>query len=166
MILAANPHYATIMKLESIKKHLESSETIQFKLPDGSLVPSHFHVTEIGKVTKNFIDCGGVVRNELVVNFQLWNANDYNHRLHPEKLIKIINLAQEKLEIGDLEIEIEYQGETIQKFGVDYDGSQFVLLTKQTDCLAKDNCGIPVEKLKVDLSSLAAKSCCDSNCCS
>jgi hypothetical protein len=34
---------------------------------------------------KNFIDCGGKVRNETVVNFQLWNANDFEHRLKPKK---------------------------------------------------------------------------------
>ena len=49
------------------------------------MVPSHFHVTEVGKITKHFIDCGGTVRNEEVVNFQLWQADDYDHRLHPEK---------------------------------------------------------------------------------
>jgi hypothetical protein len=39
-------------------------------------VPEHFHVTEVGVVTKDFIDCGGTVRHEKVANFQLWDAND------------------------------------------------------------------------------------------
>ena len=47
------------MTLAEIKSALQTLETISFKLPDGSLVPSHFHVTEVGKVTKHFIDCGG-----------------------------------------------------------------------------------------------------------
>ena len=76
------------MKLSEIKTKLNQLETIAFKLPNGTLVPNHFHVTEVGKVTKNFIDCGGTVRHEEVVNFQLWNANDYDHRLHPEKTLK------------------------------------------------------------------------------
>jgi len=142
------------MKLANFKSQLEQLDTLSFRLPDGSLVPSHFHVTEIGKVSKHFIDCGGVLRQEKVVNFQLWEANDYNHRLHPEKLINIIELADAKLNMGNLEIEVEYQGLTIQKFGLDYNGESFVLTTKQTDCLAKDNCGIPSEKLKVNLSDL------------
>ena len=74
------------MKLSEIKKELQLLETIAFKLPNGDLVPSHFHVTEVGKITKHFIDCGGVIRKEEKVNFQLWEANDYDHRLHPEKL--------------------------------------------------------------------------------
>lgn len=150
------------MKLSEIKLHLNSLQTIAFQLPDGTLVPNHFHVTEVGKVTKHFIDCGGTVRHEEVVNFQLWEANDYDHRLHPEKLLKIIELSQNKLGIDDLDIEIEYQGETIGKYGLDFDGKNFLLTTKKTDCLAKDNCGIPQEKKKVNLSQLqpAEASCC------
>ena len=142
------------MKLSEIKSHLNQLETIAFQLPNGTLVPNHFHVTEVGKVTKHFIDCGGTVRHEEVVNFQLWEANDYDHRLHPEKLLKIIELSQNKLDIGDLEIEVEYQGATIGKYGLEFDGKNFLLTTKMTDCLAKDNCGIPKEKLKVNLSQL------------
>lgn len=137
------------MKLSQVKSALNQLDKIAFRLPNGEFVPSHFHVTEVGKVTKHFIDCGGTLRKEEVVNFQLWNANDYDHRLHPEKLLKIIELSQDKLSIGDLDIEVEYQAETIGKFGLDFDGTNFLLTTKQTDCLAKDNCGIPPEKLQV-----------------
>ena len=59
------------MKLSQIKNELKSLSTIAFQLPNGELVPNHFHVTEVGKVTKHFIDCGGMVRNEEVANFQL-----------------------------------------------------------------------------------------------
>ena len=75
------------MKLSEIKKHLNQLETIEFKLPNGDLVPRHFHVTEVGKVSKTFIDCGGTLRQESLINFQLWEADDYDHRLHPEKLL-------------------------------------------------------------------------------
>lgn len=155
------------MKLSEVKSVLKNLQTIAFQLPDQSLVPNHFHVTEVGEITKRFIDCGGTVRKETVVNFQLWNANDYDHRLHPEKLLKIIELSEKTLAIDDNEIEVEYQGTTIQKFGLDFDGNQFLLTTKQTDCLAKDACGIPAEKPKVRLSEMSAQSCCSpkSGCC-
>ena len=155
------------MKLSQVKLILEELNNIAFKLPNGDLVPKHFHVTEVGKITKHFIDCGGTIRNEEVVNFQLWNANDYDHRLHPEKLLKIIKLSEKQLNIGDLEVEVEYQGETIGKFGLDFDGKDFLLTSKQTDCLAKDNCGIPTEKVKVRMSDLNDEPCCtpDGNCC-
>src|SRR5690554_474891 len=127
------------MKLSEVKTALTNLDTIAFQLPNGELVPNHFHVTEVGKITKNFIDCGGTVRNEEVINFQLWNANDYDHRLHPEKLLSIIELSEKVLELKDQEIEVEYQGQTIEKFALEFDGKNFLLATKQTDCLAPDN---------------------------
>lgn len=146
------------MKLSEIKKELKVLSTIAFRLPNGDLVPNHFHVTEVGKVTKNFIDCGGTIRNEEVVNFQLWEANDYDHRLHPEKLASIIELSEENLQIPDLEIEVEYQmKDTIGKFDLDFDGTNFLLISKLTDCLAKDKCGIPPEKLKVRIGEWKQK---------
>lgn len=148
------------MKLSEVKSALSKVETLGFQLPNGEMVPSHFHVTEVGKVTKHFIDCGGTERKEEVVNFQLWNANDYDHRLHPEKLLNIISLSEKVLGIGNLEIEVEYQGETIQKFGLDFDGTNFLLTSKQTDCLAKDNCGIPAQKPRIRLSTITSENTC------
>ena len=155
------------MKLSEIKKHLASLKTIAFQLPNGDLVPNHFHVTEVGRVTKNFIDCGGTVRNEEVANFQLWEADDYDHRLHPEKLTHIIELSEKVLNIADLDIEVEYQGATIGKYGLDFNGTNFVLTATKTDCLAKDNCGIPQEKPKMKLAQVQTQNACspESGCC-
>jgi hypothetical protein len=60
------------MKLSELKNHLTGLKNISFQLPTGKLVPTHFHVTEVGKITKSFIDCGGKVRFEEMINFQLW----------------------------------------------------------------------------------------------
>lgn len=151
------------MKLSEFKTHLKQLQSIAFELPDGSPVPGHFHITEVGKISKHFIDCGGTVRTEEVANFQLWDSYDYDHRLQPEKLLHIIELSEKILALGDLEIEVEYQGETINKYGLDFDGRNFRLTKTKTDCLAKDKCGVPVKKVKRNLSDL----CCtpDSGCC-
>lgn len=151
------------MNLSQIKDHLKSTENVNFILPNGTMVPEHFHVTEIGLIAKHFIDCGGTIRNEKVINFQLWNANDTDHRLKPQKLLNIIKLSEDKLNIPNLEIEVEYQSDTIGKYGLDFDGVNFLLKQKQTACLASDSCGIPPEKLKVSLSELKksdSKACC------
>lgn len=148
------------MRLSEVKKRLSKLNTIVFQLPHGELVPAHFHVTEVGKFTKNFIDCGGKVRKEEVTNFQLWESVDYDHRLHPEKLIHIINLSEKILRIDDnLEIEVEYQGDTIGKYGLDFDGKHFLLTTKRTDCLAKDQCGTTQEIAKKKLSKIQTTIC-------
>ncbi len=155
------------MKLSQIKSILPSLENVTFQLEDGTFVPEHFHVTEVGQVVKNFIDCGGVIRQEKVVNFQLWNANDYEHRLKPGKLLSIIELSENKLGIEDAEIEVEYQSTTIGKYDLDFDGQHFVLKNKQTACLAEDACGIPAQKPKIQLVNLVNSGSCTpgSGCC-
>lgn len=157
------------MKLSEIKEILSTLENVEFQLENGTFVPEHFHVTEVGTVTKHFIDCGGTIRDEKVVNFQLWNADDFEHRLKPAKLLNIIKLSEEKLGIEDDEIEVEYQNSTIGKFDLEFNGKNFVLKNKTTACLAQDACGISTEKQKVNLSepSNNQTSCCtpNSGCC-
>ena len=148
------------MKLSAVKTILESAQNVAFELQNGQRVPEHFHVTEVGIITKNFIDCGGTVRNEKVANFQLWNANDLEHRLKPQKLLNIIALSEKVLGMEDLEIEVEYQAETIGKYDLDFNGEKFVLVSKQTNCLASDACGVPSEKIKVNLVDLAPQAAC------
>lgn len=144
------------MKLSEIKEVLPTLSNVEFQLENGTFVPEHFHVTEVGIVTKRFIDCGGMIRNEKSVNFQLWNADDFEHRLKPAKLLNIIRLSEEKLGIEDNEIEVEYQNSTIGKYDLDFNGKNFILKNKTTACLAQEACGIPVEKQKINLSELSS----------
>jgi len=155
------------MKLSAIKSQLEGLPQVNFILPDGNQVPAHFHVTEVGQVTKKFIDCGGTLREESKVTFQLWEDGDVDHRLAASKLLNIIGLAERLLSIPDLEVEVEYQGDTIGRYGLDFNGTDFLLTATQTDCLAKDKCGIPMEKSKIRLSSIAQGPVCtpNSGCC-
>ena len=150
------------MKLSQVKALLPTLENVAFKLENGTFVPEHFHVTEVGMVTKNFIDCGGKIRNEKSINFQLWNADDYEHRLKPTKLLNIIELSEKQLGIEDAEIEVEYQSDTIGKYALAFDGTNFILQSKTTNCLAQDKCGIPQEKQKIKLSELTntQSACC------
>lgn len=144
------------MKLSEIKEILPSLENVEFQLEHGTFVPEHFHVTEVGQIYKNFIDCGGVIRKERWINFQLWDADDYEHRLKPGKLLHIIQLSEEKLGIEDAEIEVEYQSDTIGKYDLDFNGKNFVLRNKTTACLAEDACGILSEKPKKNVSEFTA----------
>ncbi|GGF04512.1 DUF6428 family protein [Flavobacterium limi] len=144
------------MKLSDVKTILQIVETVNFQLPNGNFVPEHFHVTEVGLVTKNFIDCGGTVRKETVVNFQLWDANDLEHRLKPQKLIHIIELSEKVLGIQDFEIEVEYQDTTIGKYDLGFNGKDFLLINKKTACLAQDQCRVPAEKPKLNLTQLTS----------
>jgi hypothetical protein len=146
------------MKLSEVKQALTGMSELTFRLEDGTQVPAHFHVTEVGSVKRHFIDCGGTVRKDEAVNFQLWSANDHDHRLAATKLLNIILLSEDKLGLNDANVEVEYQTSTIGTYGLQFDGNAFILTNTQTDCLAKDNCGIPPTKEKVTLGQ-AQESC-------
>ena len=107
------------MRLSEFKRYLENVDEVIFKLPNGSIIPSHFHVTEIGVNRKKFIDCGGNIRNSEKINFQLWTADDFDHNLSAQKLLNIIDVSEKVFFLQDLEIEVEYQQSTIGIFGLD-----------------------------------------------
>lgn len=150
------------MKLSEFKANLKGMTIVSFQLPDGSTVPAHFHITEVGHIQKRFIDCGGTTRLEDRVCFQLWEAEDFDHRLQADKLMKIIELSERTLNLPDEEIEVEYQGSTIGKYQLAWNGISFELLSTTTACLAEDKCGIPPAKQKLKLVELtpSAKSTC------
>ena len=150
------------MKLSEFKKHLSNTQALRFLQQNGELVPPHFHITEVGLITKHFLDCGGDVHTEKLANIQIWVADDFNHRLEPKGLLKIIELSNKVLGNEDLEVEVEYQTETIGKYSIEMQGNNFVLIAKQTDCLAKIKCNIPQSKQILQLGELvsANESCC------
>jgi hypothetical protein len=148
------------MKVKELVEVLKTQASIGFVLPNGNTVPAHFHITEMGLVLKNYVDCGGKMRNERSATFQLWVAGDTDHRMTSQKFMGIIAIADGLYGIQDLEVQVEYQQETIGVFDLNYNGEKFILQSKQTACLAEDACGIPVSKQKVSLSQLG-----DSNQC-
>lgn len=152
------------MTLSELKTYLSEGGATSFTLPNGKRVPAHFHVTEVGESTRKFIDCGGTLRQTQTVLLQLWTSIDFHHRLEGSKLLNIIELSEKKLGIGDLEVEVEYQGEdTISRFTLAEGENGLQLVGTKTACLAEDACGIPgakqlltvVEKVKD-----SAASCC------
>ena len=155
------------MKISQIKQTLTNLEDVKIRLQNGTLVPDHFHVTEVGVVSKHFIDCGGTERMEKVANFQLWDANDFDHRLKPQKLINIIILSENRLGMEDLEIEVEYQSNTIGKYDLEFDGEYFLLVPKTTNCLALDKCGVSPAKLVSNTENVSQGSSCSpgGGCC-
>jgi hypothetical protein len=147
------------MKVKELLDLLEHqpNATISFDLPSGGKIPAHFHVTEVGKVEKSFIDCGGTFRSSKSCVLQIWTADDFEHRLSGSKLRQIMGLASPLMDLDDLPVEVEYGpdvastysiGDAISAFGTVH----FKLLGKKTDCLAKERCGVP--------DSSTTESCC------
>ena len=137
------------MNVQELVPMLEfnSDATLRFVLPSGEFMPAHFHVTEIGRVEKNFIDCGGTRRQSVACMLQTWTANDVDHRLTAGKLAKIFKLAAPLLKSADLPVEIEYGVDVAGQYILDKveaapQSLHFVLAAKHTDCLARDKCGV------------------------
>ena len=152
------------MNLSQFKLQLENLEKLDFYLENGTKVPSHFHITEIGISTKQFTDCGNTFRISKKATFQLWSSTDIDHRLNPKKVISIID-STSHLFVEDLDIEIEFQQETVGKFALNFENDKFVLMNTFTDCLAKDSCGLPVEKIKKSINELVNTCSPNSGCC-
>jgi Family of unknown function (DUF6428) len=142
------------MKISEFKAHLNNLNTVDFKLPNGTLVPLHYHITEVGRISKQFIDCGGDVHEEKYANIQIWVADDYDHRVEPRTVLNIFDLSKKVLNDEDLEIEVEYQTDTIGKYDLSFADNAFQLQAKETDCLAKIKCNIPYSKPKIRFSEL------------
>ena len=153
------------MRLSQFKTALGELDNLKFQLPNGQFVPAHFHITEVGKIERNFIDCGGVLRQENKLNLQLWVASDYDHRLKSNDVLNILKLAEKHLGISNMEVEVEYQQNTIGRFELTLDGDVFQLVNTQTNCLAPDQCGVSLEKPRDRLTSGDLSCNPNSNCC-
>jgi hypothetical protein len=121
--------------------------TMHFMLPDKAFVPSHYHITEIGRVHKDFIDCGGTVRSTTACVLQVWVANDVDHRLETTKLAKIMEVARPLLQSDDLPVDVEYEDAVVSQYPIGGaeitpGGILYYLGTKHTACLAPDRCGV------------------------
>lgn len=137
------------MTIQELKDALAGNEkkSVELVLPDGAKVPAHFHVTEVGYVRKEFIDCGGTIRVEGKALLQIWVANDVDHRVDAGKLLQILGHGEPVLPTPALPVEIEYEYPVAAQFplaSVEVDGDVVSLRfeSKHTDCLAKDVCGI------------------------
>lgn len=120
---------------------------LHLMLPDGDFVPAHFHVTEVGRVQKDFIDCGGTVRSATACVLQVWVAGDRDHRLDTTKLLGILRLAAPVLKSTDPPVEVEYEAAVVSQFPVAAAevtpaGVLLHLGPKHTACLAPDRCGV------------------------
>ena len=120
---------------------------MHWMLPDQSFVPAHYHITEVGKLQKDFIDCGGTVRSSKACLLQVWVADDTDHRLETTKLASIMEIAAPLLESDELPVEVEYEEGVISQYPiggmeVTPSGLLFYLGTKHTACLAPEKCGV------------------------
>jgi len=135
------------MRVSELTKALTTSPeaTIRFQLPNGELAPAHAHVTEVARIGKRFIDCGGTLREDAMCRLQTWVADDYDHRLTAGKLAKILEKARTILGEEDLEVDVEHDMGFVTQFPLratmlHHSEITLVLEGKHTACLAPELC--------------------------
>ena len=142
------------MKLTELKAALakHGDLPLRFLLPDGTAIPAHTHVTEVARIDKRFVDCGGTLRTDALCRLQTWVADDLHHRLKAGKLLAILGKATAVLQTDDLEVDIEHEAGWISQFPLESvearNGELVLQLTERhTACLAEDKCKTPAPGL-------------------
>jgi hypothetical protein len=160
------------MTLSELKSLLAEHPDHYFRLslPDGSAVPVSFHVTEIGRVHKTFLDCGGTLRERTACQLQVWVGEDYDHRIETRKMAGILEKGKTLLPDESVPVEIEYEDRVISQYTID--GHELVadavilrLAHKHTECLAPELCGLQMPGLRLPSISGASSCCGPSGCC-
>lgn len=158
-----------MLTLASLKSALrtDSDAALALAIPDGAPVPVRFHVTEVGHVRKRFVDCGGTRRESDVCLLQVWLGDDEDHRLAPDKLLRILDSAADLLPDESVPVEIEYENGLISQYAVASHGVSdgtltFRLEKKHTACLAPDRCVRPASPVKIHgrVSACDRPGCC------
>ncbi|HZM04498.1 MAG TPA: DUF6428 family protein [Candidatus Saccharimonadales bacterium] len=163
------------MTLVDLKTNLNKlpEANIRFRLPNGKFIPVHAHVTEVARIDKRFVDCGGTLRNDSLCRLQTWFSDDVDHRLTAGKLLKILEKANPFLASDDLEVDVEHEIDFISQFPVErveISPEEIVLhlTVRHTACLAPEKClpagSVPLttfDLLKTNFSAgQPSSSCC------
>lgn len=157
------------MTLSELKSLLAAHPDRHFRLslPDGSPVPVSFHITEVGRVNKTFLDCGGTLRETTTCQLQVWVGEDYDHRIETRKMAGILEKGKSLLPDDSVPVEIEYEDRVISQYVIEGhelldDAVILRLAHKHTECLAPELCGLP----DLRLPAIGGKtSCCASGNC-
>jgi hypothetical protein len=98
------------MTLRHLQTLLEENpnRSPRFILPNGDYIPAHAHVTEVGHVVRNFIDCGGLTGKEEKVVLQTHVGSDTDHRLRSDRFAKILQLGDRVIPSFDRDVDVEY----------------------------------------------------------
>lgn len=163
------------MKTQELLNVLKENEgkALLFEYQSGQYVEANYHITEVKNTVIHSVDCGGRADqwNETVI--QLWESpeeigkTDY---LKTDKAFSIFNRvdAIHPMDRNAL-VKFEYGNNTFHKANLEINDVEttadtliFKLFVSQTDCKAKDDCGVP----ETALATTSDEGCCSgSNCC-
>ncbi len=138
---------------------------VRFELPTGTLLSPHVHVTEVARIDKKFVDCGGTLRTDSSCRLQIYQADDTEHRITAAKLAQILAKGASSLGTTALPVDIELEAPFLSVFPViaqRLEATQviFTLGMRHTACLAEDVCFPDSLRAKATNSCTPGSGCC------
>lgn len=135
------------LSLQQLVEALNKSDgrIVRFELPTTTLLSPHVHVTEVARVDKKFVDCGGTLRTESSCRLQIYQADDTEHRITAAKFAQVLAKGAGVLNSLSLPVEIEVEAPYLSVFPIvasRLDEKQVILSLgmRHTACLAEDVC--------------------------
>jgi hypothetical protein len=139
------PVYRSLMTLHDLQNALEENPNRfpRFVLPDGDHIPPHAHVTEVGHVVRNFIDCGGLTGRDEKIVVQTHVGDDNEHRLRSERFAKILRLGNRVIPSANLDVDVEYDCCVVAQYPItdavaDGEHLNLILRRGRTQCRARE----------------------------
>lgn len=147
------------------------NKSLLFEYKSGHLVGANYHITEIKNITIDAVDCGAKTDFWKETIIQLWESpkeKDKREFMSANKALSILNKVDSiKPMEKEVEVKFEYSNSdfhTAQLFVNDFEINANQLIMKlgveQTDCKAKDECGVPIEVGMQEANSCAPGSGC------
>lgn len=160
------------MKTKELLNILEGNpgKNLLFEYAPGLLVGTNYHITEVKNVTIDSVDCGANPDFWKETIIQLWESPMEKGKREYMSAYKALSILKKVDKVKpmerDVEVKFEYSNQsfhTAQLFVNEYqivgDNLLLKLGVEQTDCKAKETCGIP-EPVKENASSCAPGSGC------
>ena len=156
--------------LSLLQEH--SNKDLVFEYTADKFVAPNYHITEVKNITVDSVDCGAGVDFWKETVIQLWESPKEKEKLEYMSAYKALSILNKVDKIKpmekDVEVKFEYSNShfnTAQLFvnGFSTDDKRLLLNLgiEQTDCKAKETCGV------ADESAVMAESRCtpESGCC-
>ena len=148
------------------------NKELLFEYAPDKLVKANYHITEIKNITVDSVDCGAGIDFWKETVIQLWESPEEIGKqdfMNSHKALEILSRVDRiKPMEKEVEVKFEYSNDTfhtaqlfVNSYSIKDEQLVLHLGINQTDCKAKDTCGIP-SKIEV----VSENSCSpDSGCC-
>lgn len=155
--------------LSILKQH--PNKELLFEYAPGKLVGANYHITEIKNITVDSVDCGAGTDFWKETIIQLWESPEEVGKrdfMLSHKALEILNRV-DRIKPMEKEVEVKFEYSNADFHTAQLFVNSFTLEEKQlvlhlginqTDCKAKDICGIPLEAVSASENSCSPGSGC------